>query len=74
MGVWICARAVGEQAGADQNSGVVVHKESRAADFDADGEHFFAMNVDNQGLIFVFQVGEEADCRDVFWSCHGRIR
>ena len=35
------ARAVAEQAGADQNSGVVIHEESRAANFDADGEHSF---------------------------------
>src|SRR5665213_3203788 len=35
------ARAIGKQARADQNAGVVIHKKGGAANFDADGENFF---------------------------------
>ena len=38
-----CARAVGEQTGADEHAGIVIHIKCGAANFDADGEDVLAL-------------------------------
>ena len=44
------ARAIGKQARADQNAGIVVEKKGRTANFDADGQNFFGAPGGNDGF------------------------